>query len=203
MSSIRTFRTSTRTRSSMGPARASTRGKRPSQLSLPGFAPRLEHGGGLRKGRRKLARPLDPKRPIHVTMRSSLARGKLSLVINSRPLEIERLKARYSRKFQVRVYRMANAGSHLHLVVQGKTRQGLQAFFRAFSGSVARLVTQARKGSRFGRFWDELLYTKVLSWGPQFKAALEYVRLNEMESWGVWHRSWSKRALARGHPAPG
>jgi hypothetical protein len=42
--------------------------------------PRAEHGGSIRQGRRKLARPVDPKRPLHVVLRSEKAKGDLSLL---------------------------------------------------------------------------------------------------------------------------
>jgi len=52
---------------------------RAKQLS---FLPKqeLQHGGELTRGRRKTARPLDPKRPVHLVLRSSRAKGPWSLL---------------------------------------------------------------------------------------------------------------------------
>ena len=50
------------------------------QLSfLPSFKSlntALKHGGDVRKGRRKVARPVDPKRPIHLVLTSSRAHSR-------------------------------------------------------------------------------------------------------------------------------
>lgn len=166
--------------------------KQQRQSSFPGFSPRTEHGGELRAGKRKIERPIDPERALHVTLRSTRASGRLSLLSRTHVRQIEILRDRYARRFQVRVYRYANVGNHLHLAVKGKTREGIQNFFRAFSGGVARLVTQAKKGQAFGKFWDALIYTKVIEWGTQFKNTLDYVFMNQLEAAGVWHRSLGK-----------
>jgi hypothetical protein len=172
--------------------------KRGRQLALPGFQPRSEHGGGKRKGQRKLMRPIDPKRPLHVTMRSTRAKGSLSMLSGRNAKTIARLQERLARRFHIRVLRSANVGNHLHLLIRGRTRVEIQRFFRAFAGSVAREITGARKGRAFGKFWDELLYSKVVEWGRQLSRTLDYVFMNELEAAGVWHRARGIPWRARG-----
>src|SRR4051812_20183141 len=75
---------------------------------------RLEHGGTLRRGKRKLIRPIDPKRPVHVVLKSSRARGHWSLL--TRDQAIRNLIRRFGQKFEVELKEYANAGNHLHLL---------------------------------------------------------------------------------------
>ncbi|MDR3608694.1 MAG: transposase [Oligoflexia bacterium] len=145
---------------------------------------RTEHGGAIRQGKRKLARPLDPKRPLHLVLRSEKARGRLSLLYGQNWRAIERLTAKLSRRYGVRVYQFANSGNHLHLLVRGKTRKGLQDFLRVFSGKIAQFVTGAKKGHAFGKFWSALAYSRVVEWGRAFTEAKYYVLRNELEADG-------------------
>jgi REP element-mobilizing transposase RayT len=159
------------------------------QLSfLP--APRTEHGGDVRKGRRKLQRPFDPKRPLHITARSDRARGSRSLLRQKWPLHglLERCSAKYS----IRVYRYANVGNHLHLLIQARSRKDLQSFLREFLGIIAVLVTGAIKG-RAEKFWSSLAWSRVVTWGRDFRNTARYVLLNILETSG--HRD--RALLAR------
>lgn len=147
------------------------------------FKPRLEHGGELRAGKRKLARPIDPKRPMHLVLRSSRARGKLSLL--SKAKAIEGLIQKSAKKHGVQVQQYANAGNHLHLIVKARTRRDFQNFLRNLTGKIAQLMTQAKKGNAFGKFWDTLAYTRVVEWGRALRVAKDYVMLNELETTGL------------------
>jgi REP element-mobilizing transposase RayT len=159
--------------------------KTPRQLYLAkAFVPRLEHGGAIRKGLRKLARPIDPKRPMHLVMRAEVARGRLSLLAHSRA--IRSLAYRVARKRKVRILRFANVGNHLHLIIQTKTRRGFQNFLRVFAGKIAQLVTGAQKGRAFGKFWDALAYTRITFWGRAYQTLHDYLITNEIEAAGIF-----------------
>lgn len=157
---------------------------RAKQLS---FLPRhsLEHGGDTRRGKRKIARPLDPKRPIHLTLRSSRARGSLSLLRPAHRGPIERLLHATAKRRGLRILRFANVGNHLHLVVQIRTRRGFQAFLREITGKIATLVTGAVKGSPSGPFWDHLAWSRVVSWGHELKHVFAYLLKNMLEAEGA------------------
>src|SRR5262245_61664871 len=88
------------------------------------FLPDLQtaHGGSIGAGRRKVARPLDPKRPLHLVMKSSRARGTWSMLHPQSARGVERLVRRVARKRKIRLYRFANVGNHLHLLAQPKSR---------------------------------------------------------------------------------
>lgn len=145
---------------------------------------RTEHGGTLRRGRRKEARPLATKRPVHVVLRSSRARGQWSFLHTRNRMTVEKLARGTASAFGVKVRQFANSGTHLHLIVQGRRREGLQGFLRTFPALLARHITGAKKGSPKGRFWDALAYTRVVTWGRELIALRRYLLRNDLEAVG-------------------
>ena len=94
---------------------------------------RTEHGGAVRRGRRKLERPVSVRRPMHVVLSSHRARGAWSLRRHA-PAVQGALRA-MAQRFGIRVYDFANVGSHLHLLVRARRRESFQAFLRRLRGS--------------------------------------------------------------------
>lgn len=123
---------------------------------------RLEHGGDVRLGMRKLARPLPPARPVHLVLRSDRARGPWSLHSSKHQRRVAHESRRAAKRFGIRVQRYSNFGSSLHLVVSARRRGDFQAFLKTLAGLVARTVTGARKGRPVGRFWTGLAYSQVI-----------------------------------------
>jgi hypothetical protein len=72
-------------------------------------------------------------------------------------------------------------GSHLHLVLRARRREGFQGFLRSFSGIVARRITGAERGRRRGRFFDGLAWSRVVSWGRDYWGLRHYVFRNQIE----------------------
>src|SRR4051812_25776830 len=118
-----------------------------------------EHGGELRRGKRKVARPVVTKKPMHLVLKAGAAKGKLSLLQKENSRFVNKELARLSKQFAVTVLQISNNGNHLHLAIKAATRGGFKAFLRAFTGNVARFVTKARKGKPFGKFSTQLAYT--------------------------------------------
>lgn len=151
---------------------------------------RREHGGEIRKGKRKLPRPIDPRKPLHLTLCSERARCEWSML---RPANEHRIKAlvyRYARKNSVKILQYVNSGNHLHILLKASTRGGFKCFLRTITGLIARLIMNAAKGRASGKFWDGLAYTRVVTWGWDLFHTRFYVVMNEMESVGVWSRHW-------------
>src|ERR1700704_4977607 len=143
---------------------------------------RTEHGGALRRGHRKLERPVSTRRPMHVVLHSARARGVWSMQAHRRKIR-EALRACVSPS-GVRVYDFANVGSHLHLLVRARRREAFQAFLRSFAGIVARVVTGARRGQplRGGPFWSALAWSRVVAWGRDYRGVRNYVFRNRIEA---------------------
>ena len=85
----------------------------------------------------------------------------------------------------MKVHRFANVGNHLHLLVQVPSRRAWQAFIRVLSGAVAFLVTGTRKGRGLARkFWDSLVFSRLVSWGREYRTLEIYFVKNLLESLG-------------------
>ena len=149
------------------------------------FAPRVEHGGSLSVGKRKTRRPIALRRPMHVVLRATRAKGKWSLLSKEHARFIDHLLAKVTRAHGVVVYEKANVGNHLHLLLRAKTRKGFQNFLKSFAGQVAQKVTGARKGISFGRFWNLTAYTRIVAWGKAFARVKRYVHQNHLEATGI------------------
>ena len=169
---------------------------RPRQLTFfktPSFTElsRRAHGGNLREGKRKLTRPFDPKKPLHLVLRSTRARREWSLLRAKNVKRTKNLVYREAARAGVKIYQYANAGNHLHLVVRAKRRADLARFLRTTTGLIARVITGAKKGqpknaALGGRFWDRLAYSRIVEWGREFKRVCEYLVTNELEGLGWW-----------------
>src|SRR3954469_5728124 len=96
--------------------------KKQKQLDFFG-KPRREHGGEIRRGKRKLHRPLNTKLPVHIVMRSEIARAKLSLLNHQRA--IEKIIRKWADRYQVSVFEIAIVSNHIHLLIRGKKRSSL------------------------------------------------------------------------------
>jgi REP element-mobilizing transposase RayT len=104
---------------------------------------------------------------------------------------VNRLKTRWG----IKVYRYANVGNHLHILIRAKSRPDWQGFIRELAGSIAMIVTGARKGMPLSRgFWDHLVFTRIVSFGRDFKNVAQYVCINLWEGSGIAVR----RLLSRG-----
>jgi REP element-mobilizing transposase RayT len=175
---------------------------------LPGFekAAGAKHGGDLAKGKRKTFRPIDTKQALHVVLRSSKARGELSLLHPKHCNAIERHVQKTAKRCGVRVYRFANVGNHLHLLVKVPSRPAWKRFAKQLTGGIAQIVTGARKGAALNvpmnrsvseikddslpksaqrAFWDHLLFTRIVSFGRDFNGVAKYLIKNLFEAAGV------------------
>lgn len=157
---------------------------------------RLAHGGELAVRKRKIIRPLDPRRPVHITMRSSKARGRYNF--RNHQLAVKRIIERAATHANVKIHEFANVGNHLHLLISFKKRESAQRFMREVAGLIARAVTGARKGKPFGKFWDLLAHSRVVTGLRDLKYVLDYVFKNQIEgSFGVSARKSIEDALSR------
>jgi REP element-mobilizing transposase RayT len=121
---------------------------------------RVTHGGVSLKKRRKTKRPLVPGLITHVVLKSSKARGELSFYKHKKL--VSKLLKEKSAKFFIEILDWVNMGNHLHLKVRFKDSQRMGQFLKSLTSLLARQITGAKKGKRFGKFWDGLAFTRVL-----------------------------------------
>lgn len=144
---------------------------------------RKVHGGSLASGKRKTARPFSNKKPLHLVLKSSRARGSLSMWKHK--AEIEKIIRRFADEDGIKVYNFSNNGNHLHLLLRARDHARFKRFLRAVSGVIARLVLGAKKGAAKGRFWDALAFTRIADWGKAFSHLQKYVVQNILEAAGI------------------
>src|SRR5262249_30327063 len=119
---------------------------------------------------------------MHLTLHSKRAVGAWGLLRHRRAVR-EVLRA-CAQQNGVKVYDFANVGSHLHLLVRARRRDGFQRFLRSFAGIVARKVTGARRGRplRGGPFWSGLAWSRIVSWGRDYWGVRHYIFRNRIEA---------------------
>jgi REP element-mobilizing transposase RayT len=164
---------------------------------------RREHGGEHSVQRRRSRRPINICESVHIVLRSEKAHGPRALTRNKKL--VLRVLDKYSKRFRVRAYETAICSNHIHCLVKAKTRKELQNFFRVFAGQVAQQILNefplTAKEKRGGTpsaeqkasshpknrrtFWQLLLYSRVVSWGREFKKIKAYIIKNTMEALGL------------------
>jgi hypothetical protein len=178
------------------------------QAALPGleFKRQLSFGGSLLKfSHAKVARPLSSKQALHIVLRSEWVQREgstRSFLKHERVIRNTLLKQ--GRRHGVKVYRVANAGNHLHLLVRFTKRRGLQNFLRGSCGLIARKVMGTERGRaqrtsadksaqpKKQSFWSQRPFTRIVSWGRDFDSVLSYVKLNSLEALGFLDRKFTK-----------
>jgi len=153
-----------------------------------------EFGGVLGKGRRKTARPLDTKRSLHLVLKATNA-----FLLLRRRGEVEQEIHRMSRRFGVKIYRLVVQADHIHLSALIPSRI---LYCRWIRGLTSRLVRRV-PGLKFAL----RPYSRVVSWGHEFKAVCRYIFTNfqegefilrchlRLENW--LQAKWSKAKSAR------
>ena len=95
---------------------------------------------------------------------------------------IRRILREKSKKFGVTIADGANVGNHLHLKIKIQNRDGFQKFLKAVTCLIARRITGARKGFKFGRFWQGLAFTRVLTSSLEELNLKGYIKANRIQA---------------------
>lgn len=147
---------------------------------------RLEHGGGLEGGRRKIARPLSTQEPIYVLLRSTRAKGCLSMDGREFSAEIRAIVQRQAESCRIHISQFQNEGDSLHFLIHVPSRQCYLRFIRSVSGLISRRVTGAERGRSAGasksgakgrlpkqksKFWDVIPFSRISPEAKSIKQA--------------------------------
>jgi len=145
-----------------------------------------EFGGSLLQGKRKSARPLSTKKPIHLILKCT---GKR--IFSPTDRKLEKLIHNQANKYGIKVYEVALNWTHVHLLIKLPSRDAYVAFIRTITSLIVSFVSKAQgivsktKGSALKSIFDLRPYTKILSWGKQFQRVVEYIELNTSEALGL------------------
>ena len=141
-----------------------------------------EFGGSLLAGKRKTMRPLSTKEPIHLVLKSTGNR-----VFSPGDRRIENLIRNQAAKYKIKLFRISLNWTHVHAIIQIKDRKSYNSFIRTVTALLVSLISQIRKMDLTGLF-DLRPFTKIISWGRQFKSLFGYHDLNDMEAFGMIRR---------------
>lgn len=143
----------------------------------------------------KIERPIRDRRWHHVCLRSSQARGPLSMRNPKHRQHIERAVRTTAKSAGLKIGRWANVGNHLHFSIFVKERAAYIRWIRAITGVIARIVTGKERGrSRFEGdalvpprtpFWDSRPFTRIVHNNEGYWNLTEYVVKNQLEGTGV------------------
>ncbi len=145
---------------------------------------RAAHGGQPTIGKRKTERPLDTKSPIHLMLKASKAKGQLSFLYKQNEQHVRHIIEKQARKFFVKIRDYANVGNHLHLEIEITARKEFKQFLRSITCMIARKITGARKGKKFGKFWDHLAFTRIVRSYKEQQLLERYIMANKFEAIG-------------------
>lgn len=98
-----------------------------------------------------------------------------------------------ARKHDVKIFKYANVGNHLHLLIQLRHVREWPAFIRELSGRVAQ-IAQGISGRQKGvRFWAQRPFTRIVrGWRKPFQVVRRYIELNILEAEGFISRKETK-----------
>jgi REP element-mobilizing transposase RayT len=131
-----------------------------------------QFGGCLNLGKRKTARVLDSRKPIHFVLKS-----QKSIQLHSNRRQLRQLLFRFAKKFGVKIYSESVQKDHWHFCIQITNRTLYRSFIRALTGTIA---------LKFGKgLWIQRPFSRIVTWGRDFLNVLDYILLNECEVSGI------------------
>jgi len=140
-----------------------------SQLELFVLKRRDPFGGMLQRGKRKEKRPLPLKAPLHIVLKSEVAKGKLSMKRRGR--HIEKIIRKHAALNGVHLLDLSNDGSHLHLLARFASPSRYKVFIRSITGLIARVVLGVERGRSKGlSFWAFRPFSRIVKWSNTSKA---------------------------------
>ncbi len=138
--------------------------------------------GGIVKAKRKITRPLDKKRLHHVILKSRHATGAMSFKNNKHQIVLKDLIFSKAKRYGVRIAKLSNVGNHFHLLLRFQDRELVKTFFKVIAGMIARIITGAQRGNKFGKFWDGIVFSRVVSTGLDEVRMFDYLDANCVEA---------------------
>lgn len=172
------------------------------QLLLDKIPKRKTFFGGstLKKSHAKTTRPLSTKLPMHIVLKSSKAKGRLSLLFPKNQKIVKNLLQRVALLFSIQVLEFSNNGNHLHILIRGHHRNDIKNFLRTLSALIPRYIQQKHKGHdsanksplnspqtniNSNSFWDQRAFSRIVESYKGYFVARDYVLMNHLESLGI------------------
>ena len=140
-----------------------------------------EFGGSLLVGKRKSKRPLSTKHPIHLVLRSELKR-----VFHPSNQSLDKLIKKTAKEFNIKIYDFALNWSHIHMLIRLQNKEDYTKFIRALTSKLALGIRKAKPNIK--SVFTLRPFTRILTWGRDFRNALNYQIINRLEAKGLIRR---------------
>ncbi|MEZ0391036.1 MAG: transposase [Pseudobdellovibrionaceae bacterium] len=105
-------------------------------------------------------------------------------------LSHEKLIHSQAQRFNVKIYGLAVNWSHIHMIIKIKERENYNQFIRSLCSILAAKVRAQKPYLK--TLFTLRPFTRIISWGRDFKSVLNYLVLNQMEARGLINRSKKK-----------
>lgn len=136
-----------------------------------------EFGGSLLKGRRKSARPLSSKHPIHLVLHSQIVL-KAGRFLRHRKF-VHQVLSRVAKRWGINLYDLAVVRDHIHASIRIPNRLAYRNFIQSVTGTIA---LELNPSPMKCEFWDVRPFTRIVEWGVAFKKLRAYIVMNELEA---------------------
>ena len=134
-------------------------------------------GGETLIGKRKTARPLSDKKPIHLVLRSDSVKA-----FTPRNKSLKRLIYNLAEKYSIKIYELALNHTHIHFVIKLKDKELYKFFIRELTSKMALAIR--KKLPNVKTILSLRPWTRILECRKDFETAINYVILNIEESMG-------------------
>ena len=128
-------------------------------------------------GKRKTARPLSDKKPIHLVLRSSSVK-----VLTPTNKSLKRLIYTLAEKYSIKIYELALNHNHIRFVIKLKDKELYKFFIRELTSKMAQAIR--KKLPHLKTILSLRPFTRILDWGKDFENVVDYIILNIEESMG-------------------
>ena len=136
------------------------------QLDLVQSAAQKNFGGSLLKGNARVKRVVPRNACLHVTLKSSLCKGNLTMRKHDR--KIQEIIYKQASRFGVKIYGLENVGNHIHILARFYSKHRYVPFIRSISSLIARLVLGFERGkARAIKFWDYRPFSRIVEWSQR------------------------------------
>jgi REP element-mobilizing transposase RayT len=132
-----------------------------------------EFGGSLSLNKRKVERPQMRGQALHTLLRRS---DVTKIDFRQHRQEIESNLKKFELRSNVKLYKFAIVSNHIHVLLMAGDRDRYNYFIRSVSGRLAQTLKIK---------WQLRPYTRIVTWGRDFKSTKNYVEQNHLEAIGA------------------
>jgi REP element-mobilizing transposase RayT len=146
-------------------------------------------GSLLKNSHAKVKRPLASTFPLHLVLRTHKSHFRLPRHYR----KVNDLVVNTCAKHGVRLYKYANVGNHIHLLIKLPNIQRWSAYIRELTGQIAQLVQGLKAQDKGDAFWKQRPFTRIVrGWKQAFHKVIDYLELNRLEGDGFIDRAQTK-----------